>query len=56
MDFLELERAEDGADDQDLRTGTFQWTFDNLRNPPTLEVSDRFSGIYVTDKRGYRVA
>jgi hypothetical protein len=39
-----------------LRTGTFQWTFDNLKNPPTLKISDKFSNIYVTDSAGYQVA
>ena len=34
----------------------FKWTFDNMRNPYSLERSDTFTEIKVVDKDGYDVA
>ena len=50
-DFISVEFAE-----VEFADGTFQWTFDNLQNPPTLQRSDKFSEIYVEDADGYEVA
>jgi len=37
-------------------TGTFKWTLAHIKNPPTLERSDKFTAISVVDKDGYAVA
>ena len=43
-------------DEVSQATGTFKWTLAHIKNPPTLERSDKFTAISVTDKDGYGVA